>query len=173
MQEVICRGDLADHHIGFFRWCTAAIKKHCQIDHQDPEELAIGPVCFTELYSIGESPSKCTLPDLEAPFASMHAIAPLIDPLSYYLFGFWSLGPIFDNLSKVRLLKTPLMIIHGTGDDIVPISMSRQLHQHAPLPKKLLEIAGAGHSNSFQVDRESYRNAWIEFTKTASGMGVR
>jgi len=104
---------------------------------------------------------------LEAPFTSLHAIAPLVDPASYYLFGFWSIGRSFDNLDKISKLPSPLLIFHGDQDTIIPPEMSRELFAKAPQPKKLVEIQGANHSNSFSAGGEVYRQAWLDFVETA------
>lgn len=104
---------------------------------------------------------------LEAPFTSLHAIAPLVDPVSYYLFGFWSIGHSFDNLDKISKLSSPLLIFHGDKDLIIPVEMSRELFAMAPQPKQLIEIQGANHSNSFSVGGAMYRQAWLNFVETA------
>ena len=42
-------------------------------------------------------------------------------------------------------IKVPWLLVHGTEDDVVPISDSREIFAKANLPAQLLEIKGAGH----------------------------
>lgn len=39
----------------------------------------------------------------------------------------------------------PLLLIHGTGDGVVPAAVSRRIYQAAASPKKLVISEGAGH----------------------------
>ena len=54
---------------------------------------------------------------------------------------------LMDNESKIAGLKSPLLIVHGTDDEIVPFSMGKSLFEKAPEPKKFLEIKGAHHND--------------------------
>ncbi len=105
---------------------------------------------------------------LEAAFTTLHEIAARIDPLNYYLFGFWSLGKSFDNLARVERLAVPLLVIHGRDDQIVPVAMGRTVYARAPSPKAYLEIAGAGHADTREAGGELYRRAWLELAETAA-----
>jgi alpha-beta hydrolase superfamily lysophospholipase len=51
----------------------------------------------------------------------------------------------FDSISKVRSLRIPVLLIHGTPDSVVPSYMSQQLYNAAPEPKQLLLIPKAEH----------------------------
>ena len=42
-------------------------------------------------------------------------------------------------------VKPPLLIVHGTADDVVPIEFGRRLFALAREPKTFVEIAGGGH----------------------------
>ena len=59
----------------------------------------------------------------------------------------------FDSLSKVGQLKIPLLIIHGTWDQIVPYKMGQQLYDAAKQPKTIVLIEGGAHENSCIVDQ--------------------
>ncbi|QKD82572.1 alpha/beta fold hydrolase [Thermoleptolyngbya sichuanensis A183] len=62
----------------------------------------------------------------------------------------------FDSLAKVRSLQMPLLVIHGTGDRVVPVHMGQALYEAAPPPKELLLIPQAGHSNLRRINRTLY-----------------
>lgn len=71
----------------------------------------------------------------------------------------------FDSLSKVRSLAIPVLFIHGTKDDVVPVTMSQRLYNAAPEPKQLLLIPGAGHYRIYQPGANSYLRAIEKFVK--------
>lgn len=107
---------------------------------------------------------------LEAPFTSLRAIARELGPVAYGLFGWWTIGEQFDNLQKVTLLSRPLLILHGDQDQIVPQEMSQQLFASAHQPKTLVLIAGARHSDAFQVEGADYLMAWRGFIDEVFGI---
>jgi fermentation-respiration switch protein FrsA (DUF1100 family) len=51
----------------------------------------------------------------------------------------------FDSTSKIGKIKAPLVIIHGTDDTTIPITLSQKLFKAANAPKKFYTIHGAGH----------------------------
>ncbi|MGL4498049.1 MAG: alpha/beta hydrolase [Planktothrix sp.] len=62
----------------------------------------------------------------------------------------------FDSLAKIPTLKMPLLLTHGTEDELIPKTMSEDLFNAATEPKQLLIVAGAGHNNVRQVGGEEY-----------------
>lgn len=58
----------------------------------------------------------------------------------------------FDSLDKLADLTTPVLFLHGTGDRVVPHTMSDQLfaaaQRVAPSLKRLVKIDGASHSGA-------------------------
>lgn len=53
---------------------------------------------------------------------------------------------IGDTLSRIRELKAPLLLIHGSNDDVVLPEDSKLALDNAPGPKKLVLMDGAEHS---------------------------
>jgi hypothetical protein len=72
----------------------------------------------------------------------------------------------FDSLSKVGRLRTPVLFIHGTADDVVPYEMSQRLYDAAPEPKRLVLVPGAGHSSIAVVGLAQYRQALRDFVRS-------
>lgn len=71
----------------------------------------------------------------------------------------------FDVPSACRRLKTPVLIVHGTADESVPIQESRILAAAIDLPnRRVLEISGAGHT--FGI-RHPMRNSTESFERVA------
>jgi pimeloyl-ACP methyl ester carboxylesterase len=92
---------------------------------------------------------------VDGSFTSIRAVAEGVS--LYRLFPVdWIVTERFDSLSKMRSLKTPILFIHGTADDVVPASMSQELYQAAPVPKQLLLIPDAGHSDTPKLGGEQY-----------------
>lgn len=69
----------------------------------------------------------------------------------------------FDSLAKLRLLRVPLMLIHGTDDRTVPPFMSQTLFDRADVPKKLYFVPLAGHNNVSSLGDEQYKQEITEF----------
>jgi len=62
----------------------------------------------------------------------------------------------FDSRLKIREVRAPILIVHGTRDEVVPFEMGQQLFAAAPEPKRFYPIEGAGHNNLMEVGGESY-----------------
>ncbi len=96
----------------------------------------------------------------ESTFTSMQAMGSLE-------YGFLPVGLLlnqrFDSLKKITRLKIPLLMIHGTWDKKVPVSMARELYDAAPQPKQLVLIEGGEHNNSGAVGLVEYRAALAGF----------
>ena len=90
---------------------------------------------------------------LEAPFTSIPDIARKryrIYPVKYFVLD------KFDNYSKIDKILSPVLIISGKKDEVVPHSHSNKLFLKANNPKKNLFIDEAMHNNlyDFNIDKE-------------------
>ena len=65
-------------------------------------------------------------------------------------------GDAFNNSAKIGALRAPLLILHGTSDEIIPYQLGRALFDQAPYPKKLVSIKGAGHNDISMVASNRY-----------------
>ena len=73
----------------------------------------------------------------------------------------------FPNLTKMRTITVPTLIIHGEYDQIIPATEGEALfHSAAAKVKKLLIIPRANHNDIMWIDRERYFKAIKEFTYT-------
>ena len=90
---------------------------------------------------------------LESPFVSVPEMARAVFPLI-------PLGPLlstrYDNLDKVRRARSPLLVLHGDRDEVVPFDQGRKVFEAAPEPKKFHTIVGAGHNNTYIVGGDGY-----------------
>jgi fermentation-respiration switch protein FrsA (DUF1100 family) len=62
----------------------------------------------------------------------------------------------FDSLRKIRDVHAPILIAHGTRDEVVPYEMGRQLFQAANEPKRFYTVDGAGHNDMLEAGGEPY-----------------
>jgi fermentation-respiration switch protein FrsA (DUF1100 family) len=91
-------------------------------------------------------PAACAIV-LESAFTSMADMG----RLRYPMFPIdWLLDQRFDTAQKVARLLQPIVIVHGTRDDIVPAGMAERLLAAAREPKRLLLVPGAGHEDALQ-----------------------
>lgn len=54
----------------------------------------------------------------------------------------------YDTLGVIPCVSAPLLVVAGTADRIVPLRLSRALFEAAAQPKRLVEVAGAGHNDA-------------------------
>ncbi|MEG5163600.1 alpha/beta fold hydrolase [Microcoleus sp. AT3-A2] len=69
----------------------------------------------------------------------------------------------FDSLSKVDRLQMPVLFIHGTADNVVPVEMSRKLFDAAPEPKQLYIVPDGGHTNVAHIGGAEYLQILSQF----------
>lgn len=81
----------------------------------------------------------------------------------------WSYLPVdliltqrFDSLSKIPTVKAPVLITHGTQDQIVPVEMGEKLYQAANSPKRFIKVEGGNHHNLSYVAFDQYKSAMKE-----------
>ena len=96
----------------------------------------------------------------ESTFTSMQAMGEL--EYGYLPVGFL-LNQRFDSLQMIAGLKLPVLLIHGSWDKKIPVTMAQKLYAAAPLPKKLVLIEGGEHNNSGMVGWVEYRDAVSAF----------
>ncbi len=99
---------------------------------------------------------------VESSFTSMRAMV-MRWWLNYLLPVDWLLTEQFDSLSKIRSLKVPILLIHGTADRLIPASMSQTLYAAAPEPKQLVLIPNANHDTVAQYGGKRYWQSVQEF----------
>lgn len=55
----------------------------------------------------------------------------------------------FDNLRKMNCIEVPVLVIHGTGDDVIAVNHGRQLYEQARNPFKPVYVLGAKHEDIY------------------------
>ncbi len=62
----------------------------------------------------------------------------------------------FNSIAKIATVKAPVLVIHGTKDELIPFAMGEQLHRAAREPKLLVPIEGARHNDVLFVGGQAY-----------------
>ena len=70
---------------------------------------------------------------LESPFTSIENSAKIYYP---YLPVTLLLKDRYDSINKIKMINTPILIMHGEKDDVVPFSMGKELFEKANSPKQ-------------------------------------
>jgi hypothetical protein len=100
---------------------------------------------------------------VEGSFTSTRAMVDFQKGL-FWLFPIdWLLTQRFDSLSKVDRLQMPVLFIHGTADNVVPVEMTKKLFDAAPEPKQLYIVPDGGHNNVAQIGGAEYLQIVSQF----------
>jgi fermentation-respiration switch protein FrsA (DUF1100 family) len=89
---------------------------------------------------------------LESAFTNSSDMAKMLAP---FLFD-WRPKVPYDNLRKIANVKVPLLIIHGSHDEIIPVDMGRRVFMAANSPKDIYIIPGAHHNDTYVVGGKEY-----------------
>jgi len=118
------------------------------------ESLGSAVVTVAIMSSVERDGDKGTAPAatvLEAPFTSVSDVAKALDPrlarLTPLLRSRW------ESLEQAHMLDVPLLVIHGTRDELIPIAQGRQIFEAATAQdKQFLAVEGAGHTDLWRAD---------------------
>lgn len=83
---------------------------------------------------------------LQSPYTSLSDLARYHYP--WLWFKPWDR---FDSIHRIQAIHAPLLILHGTKDDVVPYSQGQALFQQASKPKKMLSISLEGHNTMWNA----------------------
>lgn len=83
---------------------------------------------------------------LIAPFTRIHAV-----PVSWY--WRWARPDAYRLLPVIDEVQAPLLVLHGTADEALPVAQGREVAHRAEPQAKLVELDGAGHVGALQSVR--------------------
>jgi alpha-beta hydrolase superfamily lysophospholipase len=85
------------------------------------------------------------------------------DVFSSFKWGWLPVGPLitqrFDAASRVDKLGSPLLVVHGSSDRLIPPELGRKLYERAKDPKRFVLVEGGSHHNTNSVGQTQYREA--------------
>lgn len=90
---------------------------------------------------------------LEAPFTSVKAMTAEIFPWLPFK-GLISIK--YDSIRKIKSVQSPLLVMHGDQDRVVPYEQGQQIFEAADTPKTFYTITGADHNNTYVVGGPGY-----------------
>ena len=82
--------------------------------------------------------------------------------LSAHIYGHFNINETTAAKEAVKT-KVPIMIIHGEGDNFVPMSMSKEVRDANPSMVEMHTFPKAGHGLSYLYDTERYERLVKEF----------
>lgn len=98
---------------------------------------------------------------LESGFASLEAFkndsSQMDFPLGFIATAEWATS------KRIRDVKVPVLVMHGTADDYVRKEFSEEIYKNANEPKKLILVEGAVHSGIPEVLGPDYEKVIKEF----------
>ena len=82
----------------------------------------------------------------------------------------WSfLGTRYDSISKIGQIDTPLLMMHGDKDEIIPLEAGQALFEAARGDKHFYIISGAGHNDTYLAGGEAYFQELDHFIRKVGG----
>lgn len=90
---------------------------------------------------------------LQSTFTSLPQVTRVLFPrLPLHLFA----GNIFDTVSVIRRLQVPLLVLHGTQDEVCPCWMAHEIFDACPAPQKRIHCVDGGlHKDLYLRDPDA------------------
>ena len=79
-------------------------------------------------------------------------------------------GERYDTAAKIGRFRAPVLVVHGTRDDLIPVEEGKALYDLAREPKQLYLVPGAGHNDVAMVAGAEYGRT---LRKWLDGIGKR
>lgn len=102
---------------------------------------------------------------LESPFTSARDMA----SRHYRIFPRFLVHLQLDNLARIQRVTSPILILHGASDMLVPIEMGRRLAATASGrglgPVEFVMIEGSGHNDTYDLGGTQYRQKLADFVR--------
>jgi fermentation-respiration switch protein FrsA (DUF1100 family) len=106
---------------------------------------------------------------LEAPFPSAKAMA---GRFYWFLPGLpVVLRSKFDLVQKLQKVNVPVLVVHCSGDPVIPFAMGEEVYRSARMPKQFFRVNGFCHEEAALVDPLGYRTALLEFLQKVREAG--
>ena len=102
---------------------------------------------------------------LEAPFTSAVDVAAKAYP---FLPARWLMHDRFVSVEHIGGVTSPVLIVHGEQDNLIPVSFGRRLFEAANEPKSLMVVPGTGHND---LDRPEVRDRIERFIEDPAADG--
>ena len=91
---------------------------------------------------------------LDAPFTSAVDVAA---PLFWYLPVRWLMRDQYRSEARIGEVRTPLLVLHGDRDGVVPFALGERLFAAANPPKRFVRVPGGDHVGNLEAGLEPSR----------------
>lgn len=71
----------------------------------------------------------------------------------------------YSTVDALQETKLPVLLVHGTDDHFVPITMTYENYKACVSPKRLFVVPGAEHGTSYLMEKDGYERAVTDFWK--------
>lgn len=75
----------------------------------------------------------------------------------------------FDSIGAISRVNSPVLVIAGQRDTIIPLDQSRAIYEAAPSPKRLVVVEGADHNDAELLHGEQLIEAMLRFIADPTG----
>ena len=94
---------------------------------------------------------------LESTFTTAHGVVSGFPLVPFDRFRTWS---------KLPRVKAPVLVIHGTEDEVIGFAHGQRLYERAPSPKRHYWVRGAGHNDLLLVAGYDYWKVLTDFAES-------
>ena len=77
----------------------------------------------------------------------------------------------FETVKLLGDFSSPVLVLHGRRDSIVPFALGRELFDRLDTPKRFVEIMGADHNDLIDASRPDYWTPVLEFVSSLRTSG--
>lgn len=85
------------------------------------------------------------------------------DVVASMRWGWLPVGPLitqrFEAADRIANVGSPLLVVHGSADTLIPPALGRSLFERAREPKRFVLVEGGSHHNTNAVGLDAYREA--------------
>jgi len=135
------------------------------LPHVDPRRIVLWGTSLGGAVAVdvaAQRPAAALI--LESTFTSARDLAGIHYP---FLPTAYFLRTKLNSIDKISKIRVPLLVIHGTRDEIVPIRLGRKLFAAANEPKEFYEITSADHNDTFIAGGTEYFERVRKFVRNA------
>ena len=87
----------------------------------------------------------------------------IADVVGTFKWGWLPVSPLitqrFDAASRIGAVRAPVLVVHGSEDQLIAPDLGRALYERAPMPKRWLLVKGGSHHNTNSLGQPQYREA--------------
>jgi len=88
------------------------------------------------------------------------------DVVGTFRWGWLPVGPLitqrFDAARRIGAVRAPVLVVHGSNDNLISPELGRALYERAAAPKRFVLVDGGSHHNTNAVGQAQYRQALAE-----------